>query len=51
MKPGKGDPATYADAGLQPGEVQQLMRGRIKSTAFYCHAPGGILVEVSASEG
>ncbi|MER8510946.1 VOC family protein [Mesorhizobium sp. M0199] len=43
--------AGLADAGLQPGEVQQLMRGRIQSTTFYCHAPGGVLVEVSASEG
>ena len=32
------------------GEVQELTRGGVKSTTFYCHAPGGILVEVSASE-
>jgi catechol 2,3-dioxygenase-like lactoylglutathione lyase family enzyme len=42
--------AELADAGLQPGEVQELTRGGIKSTIFYCHAPGGLLVEVSASE-
>ena len=41
--------AELADAGLQPSEVQELTRGGIKSTTFYCHAPGGLLIEVSAS--
>lgn len=39
-----------ADANLRPGEVQQLARGGVRSTTFYCNAPGGILVEVSSSE-
>ncbi|UVK39216.1 VOC family protein [Mesorhizobium sp. AR10] len=42
--------AELANAGLQPGEVQELTRGGTRSTTFYCHAPGGILVEVSSSE-
>ena len=35
-------------AGLEPGEVQELTRGGVATTIFYCNAPGGILVEVSA---
>ena len=35
-------------AGMAPGEVQQLRRGGIATTIFYCNAPGGILIEVSA---
>ena len=35
-------------AGLAPGEIQRLTRGGIATTIFYCNAPGGILVEVSA---
>ena len=41
--------AELADAGLAPGEVQELTRGGVSSTTFYCLAPGGILVEVSSS--
>ncbi|UDL92642.1 VOC family protein [Mesorhizobium sp. PAMC28654] len=41
--------AELADAGHAPGEVQELTRGGAMSTTFYCHAPGGILVEVSSS--
>ena len=40
--------AELANAGLEPGEVQMLARGGARSTTFYCRAPGGILVEVSA---
>ena len=36
-------------AGMEPGEVQELTRGGIATTIFYCNAPGGILVEVSAT--
>jgi catechol 2,3-dioxygenase-like lactoylglutathione lyase family enzyme len=36
-------------AGLAPGEMQQLTRGGTATTIFYCNAPGGILVEVSAA--
>jgi catechol 2,3-dioxygenase-like lactoylglutathione lyase family enzyme len=35
-------------AGLEPGEVQQLTRGGTATTIFYCVAPGGVLIEVSA---
>jgi catechol 2,3-dioxygenase-like lactoylglutathione lyase family enzyme len=42
--------AELADAGLAPGEVQNLTRGGINATTFYCLAPGGILVEVSSSQ-
>ncbi|QPC89417.1 VOC family protein [Mesorhizobium sp. INR15] len=42
--------AELASASLAPGDVQELTRGGAKSTTFYCHAPGGILVEVSASQ-
>ncbi|WP_244482901.1 MULTISPECIES: hypothetical protein [unclassified Mesorhizobium] len=41
--------AELADAGLAPGEVQELTRGGVSSTTFYCHAPGGMLIEVSSS--
>ena len=34
-------------AGFEPGDVQTLTRGGA-TTIFYCRAPGGILVEVSA---
>ena len=40
--------AELTDAGLEPGDVQELTRGGTRSTTFYCPAPGGILVEVSA---
>jgi catechol 2,3-dioxygenase-like lactoylglutathione lyase family enzyme len=36
------------EAGLAPGEMQQLTRGGAATTIFYCNAPGGILIEVSA---
>ena len=39
------------EAGFQPGEVQRLTRGGAPTIIFYCEAPGGILVEVSATEG
>ncbi|TGQ65493.1 VOC family protein [Mesorhizobium sp. M00.F.Ca.ET.186.01.1.1] len=42
--------AELADAGFAPGEVQELTRGGVSSTTFYCSAPGGILVEVSSSQ-
>ena len=42
--------AELADAGFAPGEVQELTRGGVSSTTFYCVAPGGILVEVSSSQ-
>jgi catechol 2,3-dioxygenase-like lactoylglutathione lyase family enzyme len=35
-------------AGMAPGDVQQLTRGGAAAIIFYCNAPGGILVEVSA---
>ena len=35
-------------AGMEPSEVQQLTRGGVDTTIFYCNAPGGILIEVSA---
>ncbi|ANT49471.1 VOC family protein [Mesorhizobium amorphae] len=40
--------AELASAGREPGDVQELTRGGARSSTFYCHAPGGILVEVSA---
>jgi catechol 2,3-dioxygenase-like lactoylglutathione lyase family enzyme len=43
--------AELAGAGREPGDVQELTRGGVKSTTFYCNAPGGILVEVSAYAG
>jgi catechol 2,3-dioxygenase-like lactoylglutathione lyase family enzyme len=36
------------EAGLEPGELQRLARGGTPTTIFYCEAPGGVLVEVSA---
>jgi catechol 2,3-dioxygenase-like lactoylglutathione lyase family enzyme len=36
------------DAGREPGELQRLTRGGTPTTIFYCEAPGGVLVEVSA---
>ena len=39
--------AELADAGLAPGDMQQLTRGGTRSTTFYCRAPGGVLVEIS----
>lgn len=42
--------AELTEAGFAPGEVQELTRGGVNSTTFYCSAPGGILVEVSASQ-
>ncbi|CAN7241184.1 VOC family protein [Aminobacter sp. LjRoot7] len=40
--------AELASAGFTPGEVQELTRGGIRSTTFYCNAPGGVLVEVAS---
>ncbi len=37
------------EAHLDPGELQKLTRGGTPTTIFYCRAPGGVLVEVSAS--
>ena len=36
------------EAGIEPGELQKLTRGGTLTTLFYCEAPGGVLVEVSA---
>jgi len=36
------------EAGIEPGELQKLTRGGTVTTIFYCQAPGGVLVEVSA---
>lgn len=41
--------AELAATGFAPGEVQELTRGGIKTTTFYCNAPGGVLVEVASS--
>ncbi|MCA0279510.1 MAG: VOC family protein [Proteobacteria bacterium] len=41
--------AELVDAGFATGEVQELTRGGVKSTTFYCNAPGGVLVEVASS--
>ena len=40
--------AELAAAGLAPGEIQELKRGGVGSTTFYCSAPGKILVEISS---
>ncbi|QND58186.1 VOC family protein [Mesorhizobium huakuii] len=40
--------AELAEAGFAPGEAQDLTRGGVDSTSFYCLAPGGILIEVSS---
>ncbi|BCH30746.1 glyoxalase [Mesorhizobium sp. L-8-10] len=40
--------AEMTEAGLRPDEIQNLMRGGAATTVFYCLAPGGLLVEVSA---
>ena len=37
------------DAGAAPGDVETLARGGFASVTFYCDAPGGVLVEVSAA--
>jgi catechol 2,3-dioxygenase-like lactoylglutathione lyase family enzyme len=36
------------ETGIEPGEVQKLTRGGTLTALFYCEAPGGVLVEVSA---
>ena len=36
-------------AGVETGEVEALTRGGFSSVTFYCHAPGGVLVEVSSA--
>ncbi len=44
--------AELSEAGLAPGEVQELGRAGSVMTTFYCKAPGGLLVEVaSTAEG
>ena len=40
--------AELGAAGVDVGEVADLVRGGWASTTFYCHAPNGILVEVSS---
>jgi catechol 2,3-dioxygenase-like lactoylglutathione lyase family enzyme len=37
------------EAGFEPGELQKLTRGGVATTIFYCEAPGGVLIEVSAT--
>lgn len=37
------------DGGLEPCELQKLTRGGTPTTILYCEAPGGVLVEVSAT--
>ncbi len=40
--------ARIVDAGFEAPTPAVLQRGGDKSFGFYCHAPGGVLVEVSA---
>ena len=40
--------ARIIDAGFDAPEPGILERGGAKSFGFYCHAPGGVMVEVSA---
>jgi catechol 2,3-dioxygenase-like lactoylglutathione lyase family enzyme len=42
--------AALTAAGIAAGEVEELTRGGFSSVTFYCHAPGGILVEVSSPQ-
>ena len=42
--------AALVAAGLRAGEVEELKRGGFSSVTFYCYAPGGVLVEVSAQQ-
>ena len=41
--------AELRSAGVPSGEVEELSRGGFVSTAFYCEAPSGVLVEVSCA--
>ena len=41
--------AEIAAAGLPMPEVKVLTRGGRSTVTLYCHAPGGILVEVASS--
>ena len=41
--------AEIAAAGFPLPDVKLLTRAGVATTTFYCHAPGGILVEVAAS--
>jgi catechol 2,3-dioxygenase-like lactoylglutathione lyase family enzyme len=49
-----GEPAVRAkhaelrDAGLDVNDVKELHRAGATTVTFYCHAPGGLLVEVSS---
>lgn len=45
--------AELSAAGVEAGAVEDLKRGGYASVTFYCHAPNGILVEVTspAAEG
>lgn len=36
-------------AGVAAGDVEEVARGGFASVAFYCDAPGGVLVEVSSA--
>jgi catechol 2,3-dioxygenase-like lactoylglutathione lyase family enzyme len=40
--------AELRDAGVAVGDVEALARGGSSSVTFYCEAPGGVLVEVTA---
>jgi catechol 2,3-dioxygenase-like lactoylglutathione lyase family enzyme len=40
--------ARIVDAGFEAPEPAILPRGGAKTFGFYCHAPGGVMVEVSA---
>lgn len=35
-------------AGVNADDIKDLTRNQFSSVTFYCHAPGGILVEVSS---
>lgn len=42
--------AALSSAGITVSEVEELNRGGFASVTFYCYAPGGLLVEVSAQD-
>jgi catechol 2,3-dioxygenase-like lactoylglutathione lyase family enzyme len=42
--------AALIQAGFEAGEVEEMKRGGFSSVTFYCYAPGGVLVEVTAQQ-